>query len=314
MNQRSIVSIALATYNGAKFLRQFLNSIVAQTWADWEIIACDDGSTDETVEILKEYQTLYPITIFVNPTHLGHSQNFGKAISLCEGTWIALADQDDIWERNKLEILVKGIQAFDVICSDAVLINADNEIIHPSLFQKSKVHFPTDFRSACLEHFATGCTMLITKEYARTVTPIPASVAYHDYWIALLAFKSHGVKIVHQGLVRYRQHGNNVLGAKARETLFSTIRKLPQLRAKWEHSWKNVHLCHFRALKDFPLLFNEEEDQKLLDILIAFGEQYIRCKASFGALIPFCLFSGLPYRQRIREVIRLILFLTRLPR
>lgn len=307
MSQQPLVSVALATYNGALFLRQFLDSVLQQSWSNIELIACDDGSTDGTIEILREYQERAPIRIFLNPTQLGYCQNFSKAISLCQGYWIALADQDDIWEKNKLELLVEGIQSHDAICSDAYLMDSSNQITHASLFKHSKVRFPTEFRTACLEHFATGCTMLLTRDFAQTVVPIPPSVSYHDYWIALQAIRNHGIQVLHRPLVRYRQHGKNVLGAKGRESFFSLFPKFPSLCAKWEHSWKHVHLNHFQALRESVLLQNASEDLRFLDILIEFGSQYSHQKVNLRALWRFWFFTKLPLRQRARETVRLFL-------
>lgn len=309
MSQQPLVSIALATYNGALFLRQFLDSVLQQSWSSIEIVACDDGSTDETIEILREYQERLSIRIFLNPTQLGCSQNFSKAISLCQGAWIALADQDDIWEKDKLELLIEGIQSHDAICSDASLIDSNNHVLHASLFQHTKVNFPTEFRTACLEHFATGCTMLLTREFAQTIVPIPPSVPYHDYWIALLAQRKHGIRVLHRPLVRYRQHGNNVLGAKGRESVFSLFPKFPSLCAKWEHSWKHVHLNHFQALRESAFLQNAGNDLRLLDILIDFGSQYSHQKLNLRALWRFWFLTKLPLRQRARETVRLFLVL-----
>jgi len=128
------VSIAIATYNGAKYLKEQLDSIYTQTLLPFEVIVCDDGSIDETIKILEEFKELKGLKYFINPIKLGFFRNFEKAITLCAGDLIALSDQDDYWLPNKLERLVNEIGASDLICSDAILIDANNNIIQESYF------------------------------------------------------------------------------------------------------------------------------------------------------------------------------------
>ena len=110
MNHKPLVSIALCTYNGEAYLREQLDSIANQSYSPLELIAVDDSSSDNTLEILKEYAAIYPfIKIFVNPENLGYIRNFEKALQLCSGDFIALSDQDDIWDHKKIEKQVNSI-------------------------------------------------------------------------------------------------------------------------------------------------------------------------------------------------------------
>ena len=119
-----MVSIAMATYNGAKYLREQLDSICAQTINDYELIVCDDCSTDDTYAILKEYALKDArIRVYKNEVNLGFKKNFEKAISLCKGEYIALSDQDDIWYNNHLEILLNNIGDNILACADEELVD-----------------------------------------------------------------------------------------------------------------------------------------------------------------------------------------------
>lgn len=106
--KNKLVSIAMATYNGEKYLKEQLDSIYAQTYKNIEVIVCDDCSSDKTVEILDEYKEKYGLKYYINEKNLGFKKNFEKAISLCSGDFIALADQDDIWIESKIEIFLKS--------------------------------------------------------------------------------------------------------------------------------------------------------------------------------------------------------------
>ena len=106
-----MISIAMATYNGEKYLAEQLDSILAQTVQDFELIVCDDCSSDSTAEILSRYaEKDSRIKIFVNEKNLGFVKNFEKAVSLCSGEYIALSDQDDVWFAGHLEILLRNIK------------------------------------------------------------------------------------------------------------------------------------------------------------------------------------------------------------
>jgi len=98
-----MVSIALATYNGERFLKEQLDSILEQSYTDIEIIACDDCSTDSTPQILEDYQKKDSrLKVYFNEKNLGFKKNFEKCISLCDGDYIALSDQDDVWTKDHI--------------------------------------------------------------------------------------------------------------------------------------------------------------------------------------------------------------------
>lgn len=131
-----LVSIAMTTYNGEKFIKKQLDSIINQTYKNLEIIICDDGSTDKTIDIIKEYQKKDKrIKLYINEKNLGFSKNFEKAISLCKGDYIALSDQDDIWELDKIETMVKNINDAILVYGDEKLIDEKDNIIADSFFQ-----------------------------------------------------------------------------------------------------------------------------------------------------------------------------------
>src|SRR5258708_3925751 len=102
-----LVSIALCTYNGEAYLKEQLDSLIDQTYPNCEIIIVDDCSKDGTVDILKQYANEYTqIKLYINTENLGYTKNFEKAIVLCNGEYIALCDQDDIWDKNKISIMI----------------------------------------------------------------------------------------------------------------------------------------------------------------------------------------------------------------
>ncbi len=217
MNSKK-VSIALATYNGERFLHQQLNSLLAQSRLPEEIIICDDGSTDSTKSILNEYKKKHPeiIAVYENKTNLGYIKNFERCISLCTGDYIALCDQDDIWEPQKLEILQNTIGESVLIHSDASLIDSDGEIIEISFTAVGKKDIKVDFTTLFFKPSITGCTLMFDRKILADIPAFPALIP-HDYFISLLASEK-GIAYVPIPLVKYRQHDKNILGYQRHKT------------------------------------------------------------------------------------------------
>lgn len=212
---RPLVSVAMATYNGEKYLREQLDSICSQTYPNLEVVVSDDCSTDGTVRILDEYRSRPGFQCTVQPSRAGFIKNFESAIASCRGDYIALADQDDIWEPDKIEALLAGIGGRSLVYSDARLIDDRGITIAGSLLHASRVAPVTGhpFRYLVCNACVTGCTALITRDLKDQALPVPDSEPYHDWWLSIAATRLRGIAYVDKPLVRYRQHKNNYAGA-----------------------------------------------------------------------------------------------------
>ncbi|MBX9852136.1 MAG: glycosyltransferase family 2 protein [Cytophagaceae bacterium] len=200
-----LVSIALCTYNGAPFLEAQLDSIFSQTYTNIEVIAVDDVSSDRTVEILKNYSTRYNLKVFINEKNLGYIKNFERAISLCNGDYIALCDQDDIWEKSKIEVLLKGIGENQLIYSDSEMIRRDGTSLNKKISDVQNFvqgHQPESF---LFHNCVAGHTCLFKKELKNYIFPFPEKL-YHDWWIVFAASSVGKITYVNSCLTRYRQH------------------------------------------------------------------------------------------------------------
>jgi glycosyltransferase involved in cell wall biosynthesis len=223
------LSVALCTYNGQKYIEQQLDSIVNQSVKVNEIIICDDVSTDATLELLDQYQQKYPdvIKVFKNTINLKSNKNFQHSLSLCTGDYIFFADQDDIWEIDKVK---KTIAVFndnpliEGVFSNAQLIddngqNFTRKTLWDSIaFYEADYEKPVNLFDIILKkgNMVTGATLCIKKEVKNILFPFPSSKnLYHDEWIATLLAHKSTLAYITENLIRYRIHAAQQVGADA---------------------------------------------------------------------------------------------------
>lgn len=212
MQQSPLVSVVLATYNGERFLRTQLDSIVQQTYPNLEVVVVDDRSTDTTVAILNEYAARYPyLRVIVNETNLGYIGNFEKGMLLASGELIALSDQDDIWHLHKLRTLVDAMGDADVVYGDSRLIDDQDGPIGTNFSGIRQLQNFDSCLSFVIGNTVSGHGMLIRKELVHRSMPFPRTVP-HDHWLCFVATFRQPVRYVPQVLVDYRQHASNVFG------------------------------------------------------------------------------------------------------
>lgn len=218
-NMKDKISIAIATYNGARFLREQLDSLYAQTQLPDEVVVCDDASTDGTIDILEEYHNRYGLKYFVNETGLGCNQNFIKAFSLCEGDFICICDQDDIWLPTKIETVYRAIRSLDnskpqCVSSLRYDIDVDGNIIgevNAPLSEGWQATFLTYSRSQ-------GCTMIMNRPLTDFVVslvdqhPDLMQQMYYDELVAYTAVVKGEKHNLSDKLMYYRHHDANVVG------------------------------------------------------------------------------------------------------
>lgn len=226
------VSVALCTYNGAKYVDAQLQSILGQSRPPDEIVVCDDGSTDGTLEIVDDYVEEYPDTIRVhqNESTLGVTKNFEKAIRLANGDVIALSDQDDIWDERKLEK-----QSRVHLETDSHLTFHNSLVVDEGLAEQTTLWDTNDypggsadnpqrfFRELLLRNVVQGASMTISSDLADSAMPIPESWQ-HDYYLALIGSITGYCREFDDPLLHYRQHAAQDLGVSERGTL-SKIKK-----------------------------------------------------------------------------------------
>jgi glycosyltransferase involved in cell wall biosynthesis len=196
----------MATYNGEKYIREQLDSILCQLSESDEVIISDDGSTDSTTEIIKRYNDLR-IKLYSNTNRKGVVGNFENALSKVQGDFIFLSDQDDVWMPNKAEVMLKALKNADLCVCDCELIDSDRKILHTSFFKLN--HSKRGFLKNLIKNSFLGCCMAFKREVLRYILPFPSNIAMHDIWIGLCVELWGKILFIKDKLVKYRRHGHN---------------------------------------------------------------------------------------------------------
>jgi glycosyltransferase involved in cell wall biosynthesis len=234
MNEQHL-SVAMCTYNGARFLPEQLGSIAAQTRLPGELVVCDDRSTDESGEIIRNFarHAPFPVRLEINEENLGSTKNFEKAIGLCQGEVIALADQDDVWRREKLSCLADVLERDErigAVFSDADLIDGDSRPLAGTLWSSFFFNSSEQKRfesgqglKVLLKHSTvTGATMAFRSEFRGLMLPIPSNQV-HDHWMALLIASVSQLAPIETRLVQYRKHPAQQIGPRNTDSLWQMI-------------------------------------------------------------------------------------------
>ena len=227
------ISVAMCTYNGADFVSAQLASIAEQTRPPDELIICDDASTDKPRAVLESFArtSARPVSLYVSDKNVGSVKNFDRAIGLCTGDVIALSDQDDVWNSDKLQRIDRlftedpgaGLVFSDADLVDKNLKPLDRRLWNAVGFDAHKQKLVRDGRSLDVlvnGWTVTGATMAFRSDYVKLALPIPTNIAMiHDGWIALTIAAVAGVAFIEQPLIKYRQHERQQIGAPKRSAL-----------------------------------------------------------------------------------------------
>lgn len=234
MNEK--IDILLATYNGEKYLKEQIESILNQTYKNIHLIIADDKSKDGTREILKEYEKDERITVYLQKQNLGYVRNFEFLLKKVESNYYMLSDQDDVWLPEKVEKSMETLkkQNADLVFGDLEVVDENLKTIYPSfgdfmLLNRKIKKCIKSYEVNYLYNCVTGCTILSKKEYIKNILPIPYNSKYvpHDYWMALMVALKGKLAYMPEKYIKYRQHGNNQIGT---DRISHKFKKLDQVR------------------------------------------------------------------------------------
>lgn len=211
MKVQPLVSIVMCVYNGEQYLRQQIESILAQDYSEIELLILDDCSTDSSTEIVNDYLKKDPrISLIQNLQNLGFNRNFEKGFQLSSGELIAISDQDDIWLSDKISRLVENINEHILIYSNSSLMDERGNSFRGKL--DSKIHHIDNpgFKSFLDGNFITGHTALFKRDLLKYVLPFPKDIFFYDWWLGFTAAYVGRIKYLDLVLTKYRIHSQSV--------------------------------------------------------------------------------------------------------
>lgn len=232
------ISVCIATYNGALFLEEQLNSILSQLGNNDEVIIVDDCSSDGTVNIIRSYEDAR-IVFYRNSENVGVNFTFERAISIATGEYLFLSDQDDIWSAGRLKIMLSVLEQSSILLVSSNFSSIDAEgkpfgnysnLVKSSSSQKYLSNI-WDIYLGKLNYF--GCTMAFTKALKDIILPFPSYLESHDLWIAIAANLAHSNFHLDDITLLHRVHGNNV-----------SITKRPLYRKLWSRVIFSISIIH----------------------------------------------------------------------
>ncbi len=225
------VDILLATYNGEKYLKEQIDSILSQDYSEFNLIISDDCSTDSTRDILKEYEEKDErVKIIFNEKNLGSTKNFEFLLSQVESEYYMFSDQDDVWNKDKVSLSVKTIEEknADIVYTDLEIVDEKLNSVNKSFNRKMKLIRKqkkfNDYRLEYLYNCVTGCTMICKSSKIKEILPFPNTKnILHDYWIALITSLNGTIYYLDIPTIKYRQHINNQVGTNRYTRRYKTF-------------------------------------------------------------------------------------------
>ena len=235
------LAILLATYNSTKYLAEQLDSLFAQSYADFTLFVKDDGSTDHTLEMIRKYQETHPNIVILEDEVMrrGAMNNFFWLLENVEADYYMFCDHDDIWLPNKIEITRDAMLACEkenpgksvLVNTDVRVVDKNLDVILPSYWKAGSLYpdLMNRFHYLMLAGFVTGSTAMINRQARKIAFPVGKNAYMHDAWIAMRVVAEGGVLCsIDTPTVLYRQHENNVLGVR-HSTRSKIVRKIASL-------------------------------------------------------------------------------------
>ncbi len=282
----SRIDILLATFNGAVFIRQQLDSLANQTHSDWRLLVRDDGSSDDTLKIVRDWaaESGRDVRIIEDGRKgLGASLNFAALMEASDAPYFAFCDQDDVWLPEKLVSLLARVQQVEKECGpntpvmafcDLEVVDSAMNHIKPSFWEFSRLRVAEDnqrLSELMVRNVVTGCASLGNAKLRDISLPIPKDARMHDWWLALVASGTGRCVSVRRSLVRYRQHGGNVIGANESDTLSLLRRFARDPGASWRRALTARDQSQLQA-KAFARRFSGEIVGKEVEFLREYGD------------------------------------------
>lgn len=275
------ILILLSSYNGQDYIEEQIKSILKQTNVITKILIRDDGSTDNTINIIEKIQSEYPDRIeYVQGVNLGFAESFSRLIKLAHKKYnsidyFAFSDQDDIWLPEKLKKAYDKIKNDNyngpiLYCSDLIVVDKDlNRLNYKIRKSNHKTHKFINKYNCLVQNYSAGCTMLFNKATVEKYNKLnPSNIFYHDYFIYKLCMFLGKVYYDNNSYILYRQHGKNQVGAK---------NFIDRTKKRMELNWLHAHPIENQNRSFLEVIRNElnSTDIKLLEDFCNYNQKFI---------------------------------------
>lgn len=273
-----MVTVLLAVYNGEKYLKAQIDSLLNQTVKDIKIIIRDDGSTDNSPFIINEYCEKYPqIVSKLSGEATGSAKcNFAELLYNCDDDYIMFCDQDDVWLPQKIEKTLDAMKSAEganreipvLVHSDLKVVDQDLNVISNSFFKFQRLNQDSiTLPKLLVQNYVTGCTVMINRALKQRCGKIPNECVMHDWWLALTAQLFGKIVCISEPLMLYRQHSGNQVGAKASYGIALIKRKLATM-SKVRENYNATYSQAQAILKEYADQI-ENQERKLIEIYIS---------------------------------------------
>lgn len=265
------VEILLATYNGEKYLREQLESLLNQSYEDLHVIIRDDGSSDHTQAIIQDFVTRFPtkVTFIQDKIHLGALACFSELMGCSKAPYMMFADQDDIWLKDKVTTTLNKMKEMEkkygetkpiLVHTDLIVVDEKKNQIAPSFWTYTGLK-PVEnpyLQKILVQNEVTGCTMMMNRALVDLAFPVESYSAMHDWWVGIVAAAFGHIGLICEPQILYRQHGKNTLGAvkfgslnHLKKRKATQIRKMAQAKAFQKRFEKYFSKEQSKMLNDF---------------------------------------------------------------
>lgn len=259
------INIVMSTYNGEQFLAEQIDSIQQQTFKDWQLLIRDDGSSDQTPEIIKSFVAQDPRIVFINEhdrENFGVIKNFFTLIKHDKADYYFFSDQDDVWLEDKLETMLAAARQYPdqlplMVYTDLCVVDQNLQVMNQSMIRSQSHHANTELVQELTENTVTGGVAMINHALAERWRTLD-NIIMHDWYLAVLATAIGKLVYIDQPGELYRQHDNNVLGARTFTKRLKTWLSGPSKML--EEYWWLIHASQAQA--DKILQENELGDEQ----------------------------------------------------
>lgn len=277
------IDILMATYNGENYIREQLDSIINQSYTDWKLYISDDCSTDRTLSIIKEYMNRDSRISLVPCRKNGNARdNFMYLLNFSNSRYIMFCDQDDVWLKDKVKNAYGSIKRLEngdirtpsLIFSDLYVVDKDLQMLSDSYFKYQNLKTNFNFEKILIQNSITGCTMIFNESLKDITlkTSNIENIIMHDWWMALISSCFGKINVVDKIDIKYRQHGNNSVGAKNTNSISYIISKVLNI-SEIKNDIRKTQIqakCFYENFKNVNNLTKEQE--QFLLFAKSFGE------------------------------------------